>query len=251
MVENWFRYEQPIEGSSGNIFLFPHAGSSASFFASWKKGTNHKCGFFPVQYPGRENRRKDTISPSIKELAEAFVKDESELLTKKPFVLFGQCMGALICWEIALELQRKGMKMPCAVVVSSSASPTERAIEKADDMSRDEIVDYLCRMGFIDRSITEEKEFFEYYLSLMKIDMMWLKIYDYEGQREKKINCSIYSFNGRDDDKKLLNQSLEWGKFTQNNFTQKLFCGGHFYLSDDPNEVVTSLEEIILKSEKQ
>jgi len=44
---------------------------------------------------------------------------------------------------------------------------------------------------------------------------------------------------------------LEWGKFTQNNFTQKLFCGGHFYLSDDPNEVVTSLEEIILKSEKQ
>ena len=135
--------------------------------------------------------------------------------------------------------------------MSSSASPTERAIEKADDMSRDEIVDYLCRMGFIDRSITEEKEFFEYYLSLMKIDMMWLKIYDYEGQREKKINCSIYSFNGRDDDKKLLNQSLEWGKFTQNNFTQKLFCGGHFYLSDDPNEVVTSLEEIILKSEKQ
>ena len=106
-------------------------------------------------------------------------------------------------------------------------------------------------MGFIDRSITEEKEFFEYYLSLMKIDMKWLKIYDYEGQREKKINCSIYSFNGRDDDKKLLNQSLEWGKFTQNNFTQKLFCGGHFYLSDDPNEVVTSLEEIILKSEKQ
>ena len=85
----------------------------------------------------------------------------------------------------------------------------------------------------------------------MKIDMMWLKIYDYEGQREKKINCSIYSFNGRDDDKKLLNQSLEWGKFTQNNFTQKLFCGGHFYLSDDPNEVVTSLEEIILKSEKE
>ena len=166
-------------------------------------------------------------------------------------MLFGHCMGALICWEIALELQRKGMKMPCAVVVSSSASPTERAIEKADDMSRDEIVDYLCRMGFIDRSITEEKEFFEYYLSLMKIDMMWLKIYDYEGQREKKINCSIYSFNGRDDDKKLLNQSLEWGKFTQNNFTQKLFCGGHFYLSDDPNEVVTSLEEIILKSEKQ
>ena len=96
MAENWFRYEQPIEGSSGNIFLFPHAGSSASFFASWKKGTNHKCGFFPVQYPGRENRRKDTISPSIKELAEAFVKDESELLTKKPFVLFGHCMGALI-----------------------------------------------------------------------------------------------------------------------------------------------------------
>ena len=48
-----------------------------------------------------------------------------------------------------------------------------------------------------------------------------------------------------------MNQSLEWGKFTQNNFTKKLFCGGHFYLSDDPNEVVTSLEEIILKSEKQ
>lgn len=49
----------------------------------------------------------------------------------------------------------------------------------------------------------------------MKIDMTLLRNYDYEGQREQKVNCPIYSFNGRDDDKKLLEQSLEWEKFTK------------------------------------
>lgn len=247
MAENWFKYEDGAADSRGNVFLFPHAGSSASFFAPWKRNVPHECGFYPVQYPGRENRRRDAVSVTIRELAERFVKDEGELLVQKPFVLFGHCMGALICWEIALELQRNSMKMPCAVVVSSSASPAERAIKNADDMSRDDIVDYLCEMGFIDRSITREKEFFEYYMYLMKIDMTLLRNYDYEGQREQKVNCPIYSFNGRDDGKKLLEQSLEWEKFTKNGFEQKLFEGGHFYLSDDPQGVVASLEEMIFR----
>lgn len=82
---------------------------------------------------------------------------------------------------------------------------------------------------------------------LMKIDMTLLRNYDYEGQREQKVNCPIYSFNGRDDDKKLLEQSLEWEKFTKNGFEQKLFEGGHFYLSDDPQGVVASLEEMIFR----
>ena len=40
---------------------------------------------------------------------------------------------------------------------------------------------YLCEMGFIDRSITREKELFEYYMYRMKIDMTLLRNYDYEG----------------------------------------------------------------------
>ena len=88
MAENWFKYEDGAADSRGNVFLFPHAGSSASFFAPWKRNVPHECGFYPVQYPGRENRRRDAVSVTIRELAERFVKDEGELLVQKPFVLF-------------------------------------------------------------------------------------------------------------------------------------------------------------------
>ncbi|MDE5648831.1 MAG: hypothetical protein K2I33_02875, partial [Oscillospiraceae bacterium] len=116
------------------------------------------------------------------------------------------------------------------------------AIDRAGNMSEDEILEYLCKMGFVDRSIVKEKEFFDYYISLMKIDMSLLESFDYEGQKGVMINCPIISFNGEDDDRALLKQSLEWKDFTNMGFERELFKGGHFYLRDDPERVVKHLE---------
>ncbi len=237
----WFRYAGKSEGKSGNIFCFPHAGSSASFFARWKSLAANNC-IFPIQYPGRENRRSEPYPESIEKLAYEFVNDELETLSSKPYILFGHCMGSLVAWEVAKEMKRRGEILPEAIIVSSSVAPSRGLIHDVSNMSDDEAIESLCKLGYISRDIVAEKEFFDYYMSVMKTDRTLLESYNYDAQKDIRFDCRIITFNGEKDDSELISQALEWKNFTVKSFEQVLFGGGHFYLSEDPAAVVKRIE---------
>lgn len=241
-ISKWFRYQGNHEDAEGNIFCFPHAGSSASFFAKWKTLIDKKNCIFPVQYPGRENRRNEKFDKSINTIAEEFVKDNIEILNSKPYVIFGHCMGSLIGWEVVKAVKRFDINPPKALIVSSSAPPDKREIDNAKGLSDDEMIEQLCKMGYIDKAITVEKEFFNYYISIMKTDKEMLDFYDYEAQNGIKSGCPIISFNGKEDDKELLIKSFGWSEFTDDKFEQALFNGGHFYLNNNTEDTIKKIE---------
>lgn len=241
----WFRYEGNQLTAEKNIFCFPQAGSSASFFAKWKSLSDEKVCIFPVQYPGRENRRKEVMPESLVELAGAFVEDNYELLQSKPYILFGNCMGSIICWEIVKELERRGGKLPKVLVVSASTPPTERMLSNVEGLNDSEIIEQLCEMGYVNQSLIAEKEYFDYYMSIMKKDKRAMELYDYAGQKGQKVSCPIVSFNGKYDDEVLNQQALEWEDFTENKFRRVMFEGGHFYLSEDTKGTIECLERYL------
>lgn len=238
---SWFRYAGGKNEIKGNIFCFPHAGSSASFFAKWKNFAENSS-IYPVQYPGRENRRSEPYPESIEKLAYDFVESETEILCSQPYVLFGHCMGSLAAWETAKEMKRRNKPLPEAIIVSSSPAPSCASIKKASDMSDDEAVENLCRLGYINRSIISQKEFFDYYMSVMKTDRTLLESYDYNAQKGIKLECRIISFNGEDDTDELKNQSFEWSNFTCAGFERILFSGNHFYMNENTVSVVKQIE---------
>lgn len=238
---SWFRYAGGKSKIKGNIFCFPHAGSSASFFAKWKSLAENSC-IYPIQYPGRENRRSEKCPVSVEKLAYDFVEAEIETLCSEPYIFFGHCMGSLAAWEAAKEMKRRNKALPEAIIVSSSPSPACAEIQKASDMSDEEAIENLCRLGYISRSIVAEKEFFDYYMSVMKTDRALLEAYDYKAQEGVKLECGIYAFNGENDTEELKAQALEWRDFTSAEFEQVLFRGGHFYLNEDTASVIKQIE---------
>lgn len=114
---------RPLQETPTRIFCLPYSGAGASMYSRWPDvaGETSLC---PVQLPGRENRLREPHFGTYEQLA----KDVVEALLPamdRPFGLFGHCSSALIAFEIALVLQRKGLPMPRQLFCSSQVAPHE------------------------------------------------------------------------------------------------------------------------------
>lgn len=63
---------------------------------------------FPVQYPGRQNRRAEPCIDTVHGLA-ARVAEQVATLADRPIALFGHSMGASVAFEVARLLEEDGI----------------------------------------------------------------------------------------------------------------------------------------------
>ena len=55
----------------------------------------------------------------------------------------------------------------------------------------------------------------------------------------------ISAFGGEKDDEADESAILEWGKYTDNDFNYRIFPGGHFYLRDCEDEVISEVMRLL------
>ena len=55
------------------------------------------------------------------------------------------------------------------------------------------------------------------------------------------LHTPISAFGGEKDDEADESAILEWGKYTDNDFNYRIFPGGHFYLRDYEDEVISEV----------
>lgn len=244
MPFKWFKYEKYNENNNKTIMLFPHAGSAASFYAGWKKHFREDINVMPVQYPGRENRRRENIPNSISRMAKDFIQDNLDIIKRNKILLFGHCMGALICWEIAKILSESEYETSIVLFVSSYTAPDVGFDRRTNDMTEEDMLGYLCENGFINESLFGDKDFFEYYASIMRADLSLMEKYNYLDNKDIKIKFDIYTVNGKNDSQDLLDKVLYWKHYTEGCFRRILMEGGHFYLKENPEEVIRTIQSI-------
>ena len=239
----WFRYEQVREDACGNVFCFAHAGGSAALFAKWKKIAAGTVNFYPVQYPARENRRKEAMPDGARELAEAFVRENRTLLKEKPYILFGHCFGAEICWEIIQLVKEMGEVLPVKLVVSSADSPGDDPMETVQDLTDEAITGKMCKTGYIDPMLMEDREFFDYYKQILLLDKKMMEAYDFRSQVGKKAGCPIISINGSEEEADIVANSEHWEAFADQGYEHTYLDGGHFFFTADPTQMIRFLEK--------
>ena len=76
-----------------------------------------------VQYPGRQDRRREAPIASIEELAER-VYEVLRPIAGEPLALFGHSMGAVVAFEVARRLRRAGCPTPIRLMVSGRRPPS-------------------------------------------------------------------------------------------------------------------------------
>ena len=108
------------------MFCFPFAGGSSWAFDTWindlPPDVLRVTELWSVLLPGHEIGQPGALYTRLQPLIELLTPAFTEY-PEKPFVFFGHSMGALIAFELAHELRRRGLATPVHLVVSGHRAP--------------------------------------------------------------------------------------------------------------------------------
>ena len=221
----WFPGIESVTGP--RLFCFPHAGGGAV--------APNVQGAVPVRLPGRESRLAeapfDRMEPLITSLAGAIAN-----YLDRPFAFFGHSMGAIVAFELARELRRRGLPLPRILIASSARAPRYRLNHvPPPDPSDEELLAELHRLSGTPAEVLTA------ILPALRADTHLYRQYVYRSEPPFDIPIRAY---GGVDDPNITPEHLEgWAAETTKSFAVRRFQGGHFYLQARPEEFSAAVNE--------
>jgi len=219
----WFPNADAVQAP--RLFCFPHAGGGASAYAAWR--SPRIC---PVRLPGREARIAEAPFERMQPLIDALATAIGPY-TVTPFAFFGHSMGAVVAFELARELRRRGLPLPAMLIASAARAPQDRRDYVPPPAPSDEdFLNELRRLEGIPAELLSEPAAMRAILPALRADSALYRNYIYTA--EPPLDLPIRAYGG-EDDPRIRREHLEaWAEQTTKSFAVRLFPGGHFYLND-------------------
>ncbi|HEX3683608.1 MAG TPA: alpha/beta fold hydrolase [Bryobacteraceae bacterium] len=236
----WFVFlsEQSRRDAEFRLFCFHYAGGGGSMFRPWTKWFSEQIELIAVQLPGRENRLDEPLLESM-ELVMTPLADALPPLLDKPYAFFGHSTGALICFELARVLRRRGLPEPRLLIASGQDGPQVKPAVIRHRLSDPEFIEVLRGCNGTPDVVLQNPALLEVLLPRIRADGAVYETYCYEPQ--EPLNCRIVVFHGFED--KLVNSLglASWEAETRNSFHCYGFPGDHFFLHEAEEAVAAHI----------
>jgi medium-chain acyl-[acyl-carrier-protein] hydrolase len=213
------------------VVCVSRAGGSARDFDAWSSVLSDDVELCAVQLPGRLDRFREPVLDTMAPIAEAVAAAIAELPRALPFVLVGDCMGALIAYEVARVLRRRGWTMPSGLVVASYPPPDTVRTERAyHDAPAEMLRGRLAEVGGVSSDVLMDDELFELLLPTLRADFAVFERYRYVD--EPPLEASVHAIVGEGDPYFGVSDLEGWRCHTRREFGVRAFPGGHFFLRE-------------------
>lgn len=221
------------------LFCFPHAGGGTALFHRWATEMPEGVELLPVRLPGREVRFKEPAYTDLMALVDALGEALLPELDK-PYALLGHSLGALVGFELARLLRRRGEKLPEHLFVAACPAPqAAHSRSPIHHLPDDEFVESLRRRYNGIPSLATHEELIRLMLPTMRADVEAAETYRY--RREPPLQCPILVLGGSEDRCVSPAHLAAWQKQTTREFSLRVFPGGHFFLHKAGRSVVRSI----------
>ncbi|RSN63564.1 thioesterase [Amycolatopsis sp. WAC 04182] len=236
----WLHRWRPGSRAGARLVCFPHAGGSAAFFAPWSTKLPTEIDVAAVRYPGRADRLAEPPLTSMPVLVDA-IAGALEPDGGKPTVLFGHSLGALVAYEVARELTRRGVP-PAQLIVSGRRAPGDEPGGAKHLLSDDDLVGELVRLGGTDPALLASEDARSVFLPAIRADFRLAEKYRRLPGREP--SCPLTVVMGDEDADVDVRRAGLWAECTTNEtFAAHVLPGGHFYLIPQEKAVLALLVE--------
>jgi medium-chain acyl-[acyl-carrier-protein] hydrolase len=214
---SWVVYPRLIAEPDARLFCIGHAGSGAAHWRAWPAhfGAGVELGL--VRLPGRESRLGEEPFTDMAALTAALADGMAAHLGP-PFSLYGDCSGALVAFELARELRRRGWRGPGTLSVWGCRAPhLPQADGQLSDLPSGELVDRLAAAGGPRAAALRHPALRDLVLPGVRADIRILETYRYRA--EAPLACAVRAiWNRRDPD--LAVAHLEaWADHTSADFS--------------------------------
>lgn len=233
--------------SKMKLFCFPHAGGSASTYISWSNLISKKVELKPIEYPGRGFRAKDALCTTMEEIVHSVYETIVTMLDEEEdYILYGHSMGSLIAYEVAYKLIEKGHKKPHHIILSGGKAPQRRIKKKhSHKLVMEKFEDFVLQYGGKQtHKIFENKELKDYFIPILRSDIKIVEEYLYQ-KPAYLFDSNLSILIGEDDESTTWEDIKEWSEVTTKDCQFYYFKGGHFFIQENPKQVVNQINYII------
>ncbi|WP_067701966.1 thioesterase II family protein [Nocardia jejuensis] len=231
MADSWLRrLTSSPSDDAHTLVCFPHAGGSAISFGPLAKSIGPDYEMLAVQYPGRQDRRREPLVGDIGELVDGLLPELTGLLgDSRAFSLFGHSMGSVVAFETSRRLESTMGATARVLFASGRRAPSAALPEvRIHQISDRELADHLVRSGGTPAALLEDPEFRRLILEVVRND--YRAIETYRCDADARVGSPIVALAGEADPDASLAQIQEWGAHTSESFSATTFPGGHFFI---------------------
>ncbi|MFI1920517.1 thioesterase II family protein [Nocardia sp. NPDC020380] len=233
----WIRTFRAPETSSVRVVCFPHAGGAATYFHPLTARLDASIELLAVQYPGRQERRGESLIDDIGVLADqvaAVLPPDG-----KPTMFFGHSMGATVAFETARRWEMLG-RSPIRLIASGRRAPSLRARHTiALDTDRDVLTE-IERLNGTDTRLLEDEEMLSVIIPVIRND--YRAVEAYRCAPGATVGCAVLAVRGASDPRVTAADMERWRDHTTGSFATHTFSGGHFYLESRFEELASVIE---------
>jgi surfactin synthase thioesterase subunit len=241
-TNTWFHCRKPNSRARLRLLCFPYAGGGVSVFRGWPDLLPAEIEVWAIQLPARDGRMREPMPDDLQTLAFAAANGLGPLLDG-PFACFGHSMGALLAFEFARELRRRGQIGPTHLIVSARRAPQiPRTDTPLHTLPEEAFIEMLRqRYNGIPAAILAEPELLKLFLPTLRADFKMIELYQYH--EETPLDCPIIAYGGTQDELALHADLAAWQAQTHSTFKMQLFQGGHFYLQAALPQLVAAVTQ--------
>jgi surfactin synthase thioesterase subunit len=244
MTGAWYSVQQARARCDVRVVCFPYAGGSASIFRGWSAWMPPTAELWTAHLPGRDRRISEEPYSDVASLVGAAV-DAFVSYIEPPYALFGHSMGAIVAFEFAHELARRGAAPPLCLVVSGQHAP-HLADDRPPihDMPDADFLDAVGRLNGTPREVRESAEIMDLLMPVLRAD--FAAVETYTCGRRPPLRCPIVAYAATDDELITPDQVSPWSEHSTSGCRVVMFSGGHFFVQSSAERVARQLGQDVL-----
>jgi surfactin synthase thioesterase subunit len=227
-VSAWWPAPEPRPHAPVRLFCLPYAGGRASMFRSWPAGLPASVEVRALALPGRERRH---VEAPLDDLETVITKtaDALEPLLDRPWALFGHSMGAILGFELACALRRRGAPAPLLLVVAGHDAPQfvigGGEIHLLPDAA---LADELRRLAGTPPEVLADPEVMALLLPSLRADFRICETY--VASSGEPLDVPLLVLDALGDDETTAAGIAGWARHTTAAVTHVTLPGNHFFV---------------------
>jgi len=226
-----------------NLFSIPFAGGNLHSYRVINQHLAKTISLYNLELPGRGKRIREPLQSSLEILADDLFDQIRDLVSTKPYAIYGHSMGAALGFLVIQRLRDYNLPMPVHFIVGGARAPS--LLSKTPirhNLDKTAFYEKVLQMGGLPQELLDSQELLDFFEPVLRSDLKALETYG--DSTYAPIDVPITNLIGQHDVIPL-EHMLAWEHETSQAHQVVEFDGGHFFIFDYPKEIGQLISQLL------